>query len=144
MSNTTTRLRDKPERQPLHEQQRDILSVPPKPGFHRCWVNDVERNVDAYLRAGYTIVEEDVKTKEENVDYPDNGVGSGIRKYVGGGITAVLMEINQEWFDEDQAAIDAKNDERERQIFRGSGVEGIDGNTKVEERTGVRPRRKKS
>jgi len=88
-----------PKRTPIH--QRNILTTDQRDGYVRRWVNDVDGRHDMFTEAGYEKV-----TKPTKVGDPMAGaasqVDSVVRKPVGGGVTAVLMEIPVEFYEEDQ------------------------------------------
>lgn len=67
---------------------RGINKTPTRKGFRRRWVNDKEDRVQMFLEGGYTLV------KEED--------GDTRTRRAGGGVTAVLMEIKEEIYNEDQ------------------------------------------
>lgn len=72
------------------------LAYPQRPGYHRHWFNDTPGRIDQATEGGYTHVKDD--RTGENVRRP---VGTAA---VGGVLFAYLMEIPQEWYDEDMAA----------------------------------------
>lgn len=82
-----------------------------RPGFHRHWFNDDDRGrVARAQKAGYThVLDEDGKPVSMPV-----GVREG-----GGALRAYLMEIPQEWFQEDQAAGQKLVDEIDEAIYGG-------------------------
>jgi hypothetical protein len=115
----------RPKRVPIHEQ-RDQMSVDKREGFVRRWVNDLPGRVEKFLRAGYDVVKDDeVKVGEGGVTDSNKALGTGARKDVGrtrggDGPQAVLMEIPQELYEEDQkakqAAVDATDNVLKRNI----------------------------
>ena len=83
---------------------RNILTVAQKdPNFVYRWVNDVPGRIAAFKEGGYEVVTSDNEVGDKTVDRGSK-LGSAITKSVGGQITAVLMRIPKEWYDEDQAA----------------------------------------
>lgn len=134
----------RPKRVPLFDQ-RDMMTVPTKPGYVRRWVNDVGIRVERFKLAGWTIVD-DAEVQVGELGVTDNNValGSGARKHVGRTRTtdntyAVLMEIPEEWYREDQAAKMAKVDETEAEIRRKTREENFYG--EFHQSTGLRKRR---
>lgn len=129
-----------PERIPLREQNKSILSVPVKPGFIRRWVNDDPKQpgirIDSFLRAGWRIVEDSVQVGTEGVVNQNGSLGTGARKYVGSNTVAVLMEIEEQYYNEDQAAKMAELDRIEAAIYRGEGLSEKTriGDIKIEDR----------
>lgn len=99
-----SRVRNRPQRTPIG--RRNVLTAEQRPGYVRRWVNDEDGRIAMFQEAGY----EPVKTPTEVGD-PMAGnasqLGSVVRKPVGGGKTAVLMEIPEEFYLEDQAAKEA-------------------------------------
>lgn len=124
--------KDRPKRIPLHEQRRDILTAPRKPGFVRRIINDVGNRVSNFLTAGYRIVEDKNIFLGEGVDN-NQSLGSGARKGVGRGVTGVLVEIPEELYKEDQAAKQREIDEREKAMQRNlnSGQGGTYGEVEI-------------
>lgn len=92
-----------------HEQQ---LTYPPIPGFHLYWFNDTPGRIGRALAAGYEHVQEVGKNVSRNV-----GRGEGSQN----GLTAFLMKIPQEWYDEDMEAQQDELETRLRDIRAGRG-----------------------
>lgn len=95
---------------------------PPRDGYHRHWINDEPGRVERALEAGYKHVI-DPKTREP-IKQPA-GVAA-----TGGVLLRYLMEIPQEWWDADQAALQKEVDEREAAYKVGAdghGTVGADG-----------------
>ena len=94
---------NRPTRTPV-SQQRHLLTVQSRdPGFVYRWVNDIDARIEMYKEGGWESVTENLKVGDTKVGTA-TAVGSAISKPVGNGITAVLMRIKKEWYDEDQAA----------------------------------------
>jgi len=80
---------------------RQKLAWAPRSGYHRHWFNDEPGRVQQALEAGYEHVpDRDGKHVSRNV-----GVAEG-----GGALKAFLMEIPEEWYQEDMA--------REQQLIK--------------------------
>jgi len=105
---------------------RNILNVPfTIPGKHLCWINDDERDsISLALQQGYEFVKSNVKIGETTVNRPTAGDTSVISKNVGLGMTAFLMAIPQEYYDEDMAAAENLRSQQEREMRRGATFEG--------------------
>jgi len=90
----------RPKRTPLGT--KSVLRYPKRPGYHRHVINDVDDNILVHEQAGYEIV----KKKDLPSGDPRAGdasqMGMPVIKEVGAGTKGVLMEIKQEWYDEDQ------------------------------------------
>lgn len=95
---------------------RNVLVAEDKPGVKRRFVNDEPGRIQMFLDAGYKIVDEKTQMGDNNVGQASQ-VGSVARKPVGGGKNAVLMEINREWYREDQAAKEAQLKEKEQGLL---------------------------
>lgn len=95
-------------RKPFGRQEAK-LAYPARPGFSRRWFNDDPGRVQRAMDAGYILVTENNKP----VTFP-----SGVNKQ---GLPRVLhlMEIPQEFFDEDFAAKQEALDEVDRTIYTG-------------------------
>lgn len=118
-----TRAEARPERVPLNGI-KNILNVKGiRPGYHPCWVN--EENVPAYLDAGYTFVENDVSFGSYHVDQA-NPHGARYARNVGLGTIAYLMEIPQEYYDEDRAKEEEMLLEQEAALKRDGQSQGLD------------------
>ena len=91
---------------------RDRLTAAQKKGFKRRFVNADPERIQAFKDAGWQIV-----TKENLGEGLQNPVGSQAETPVGGGQTAVLMEIREDWWKEDQADKEAARKDRERSLL---------------------------
>lgn len=100
----------RPARRKPFGSMEQKLAYAERPGFHRHWFNDVPGRIDRAKEAGY----ENVKDKDGNVVVRNVGIADG-----GGPLRAYLMEIPQEWYQEDMKAQQNLIDEREQQIKRG-------------------------
>ena len=91
----------RPERVPLGT--RNVLTAPKRPGYVRRFVNDEPGRISQFEAAGYSVVKEDICVGDPKIG---KGLqpGSGVSLEVGGGTKSVLMEIREEWFEEDQKA----------------------------------------
>lgn len=105
-----------------------VLDAAPRPGFHRRYVNDDPGRVQRFIEAGY----EPVRDPSQNQSRQESSAlgDSIIRQHVGGGKTAVLMEIPDEWHAEDQAAKAAVVDRTEEGL-RGPQAEGHYGKVRI-------------
>lgn len=82
---------------------RNILTAPQRKGFVRRFVNDIKDRVRQYEAAGYTIARDDIEIGDKKAG-KESQLGSVANPSVGAGDTAVLMEIKEEWYNEDQKA----------------------------------------
>ena len=107
---------------------RNILKAPVRKGFHRRFFNDVDDRIARAEDAGYNFVKGDVPTGDKSVG-DGSKKGSCVTKSVGGGRVAYLMEIPQEYYDEDQKAKQDEIDETERGMITNIGTKeaGTDG-----------------
>lgn len=107
--------RNRPKRTPIH--QRNVLTVGNKREGHRQrWVNDVDGRVAMFEEAGYTIVQRPTEVGDKQAGASAQ-VDRVVRKPVGGGVSAVLMEIPDEFYREDQMAKEAKIKDSERSLL---------------------------
>lgn len=118
----TTRAK-RPTRVPVG--RRNILTVDERdPAYNYRWVNDVDSRIQMFEEAAY----EAVKTPTEVGD-PRAGdasqLGTTVRKPVGGGKSAVLMRIPKEFYDEDQAAKEARLKATEQALLQEAQGEGF-------------------
>jgi hypothetical protein len=93
------------------------LAYPQRPGYHRHWFNETPGRIQRAEEAGYNkVLGDDGK--------PVCRVG-GTREG-GGGLNVYLMEIPQEYYEEDQAAKQSRVDEVDSAIKHG-GIQGTVG-----------------
>jgi hypothetical protein len=105
---------------------RTKLSVQKQiPGYHLHIMNDLSGRIEQALENGYDFVSpEEVGGVETNVVSRNGDItGSRVRWTVGATedgqpLYAYLMKIKQEWYDEDQADLQAKNDMIDSEIFK--------------------------
>lgn len=92
---------------------RNVLSAKGRPGFVQRWVNDVDDRLSIFQDAGYTFVlREDANTSDSRAQDPSQ-MGASVKKSVGNGVTAYLMEIPEDFYKEDQILKQQRNDEIE-------------------------------
>ena len=120
----TRTLKERPSRVPAGGH-RNILTVQNKdPNYEYRWVNDDKygQRLQRFRDGGWEIVEdENVKVGEKTVDQGTK-LSTANSRYVGGGVTAVLMRIPKEWYDADQKAKWDDLDAKEASMKQGSGV----------------------
>lgn len=90
------------------------LSFPQRPGFARYWFNDRGGRIQDAIRAGYAHVEEEI---DERLVKVSRRVGT---QEDGSPMAGYLMEIRQEFYDEDKAAKLAVLDEIDAAIQGGA------------------------
>lgn len=114
---------ERPKRNPINGH-RDILNVQgQEEGYHYCWVN--EDKVSRYEQAWYEFVTHDVVVGDRKVNAAAQ-VGGKVSMSVGNNLTAYLMRVPQEYYDEDRAAEQLDLDEKEASM-RASLNSGGDG-----------------
>ena len=97
---------------------RDILAVNNQdPNYVYRWVNDTPGRIQKFKDGGYEVVTADVEVGENTVDR-NTKLGSAVTKAVGGVLTAVLMRIPREWYNEDQKAKEDSLAEKEQIMYR--------------------------
>lgn len=114
---------ERPQRVPINGD-RDILAVKGiREGYHACWVN--EQNVPRYLEAGYTFVDYDVTFGSYHV-HQGNPLGARHVRDMGMGTVGYLMEIPQEYYDEDRQAEEDQLKAAEGSMLEESRSKGLD------------------
>ena len=126
--NATKRVEDKSVKQtrkrvPLGS--RNILTAPQRPGYKRRFVNDKKDRIQEFKDAGYEIVEEDLQVGDPKIGRPGQ-LGSAVSSQ-GDGQRKVLMEIPEEYYNEDYHAEQAKITQKENEIRRNIDKPGSDG-----------------
>lgn len=105
----------RPERKPIYKNK--ILEAKPRKGFVRRFVNEEPGRVAMFLEAGWTLVVGDEDASDSKVQDAAQQ-SSLVRRVVNRGAdarsqTAVLMEIPEDLYNEDQAAKQKKVDKIE-------------------------------
>lgn len=95
----TEYVRERPQRVPLNSHQR--LVAPSRPGYVRRFVNSVEDRIERFKAAWWDPVEGHVQTQSPRAGNATQ-MGALVDRPVGGGVRAVLMEIPEELYNEDQ------------------------------------------
>ena len=121
---------NRPKRIPLGT--RNVLTAPKREGYVRRFVNESGDRIKEFEAAGYTIVRENIEVGDPKAG-KGKKVGSAVNPSVGAESKAVLMEIKEEYYKEDQKA---KQDEilkgesdMKRQL--NSGANGTYGKTTI-------------
>jgi hypothetical protein len=115
---------NRPTRTPIGT--RNKLTAPPREGYVRRFVNDVDGRIQMFEDAGYEAVRAPTQVGDPMAG-DSSQLGSVVRKPVGGGVDAVLMEIPKEWYDEDQLAKEHRLKEKEKALLSEAKGEGFDG-----------------
>jgi hypothetical protein len=96
------------------------------PGYHLYFFNDEPGRIQAALDAGWEFVSpEEVGYASSNVTNRNTDLGSGRVSVVGGKNDQghpqqqVLLKIRQDWWEEDQAEIQRRNDKTDASIRKG-------------------------
>lgn len=107
---------------------RNKLTTDERQGYKRRWVNDVDGRIEMFKEAGYEPVQKPTKVGDP-IAAQATQQGSVVRKPVGGGINAVLMEIPEEFYAADQSAKERVLKQKEQSLlseategFYGKGV----------------------
>jgi len=111
---------------------KNVLTAPSKKGYKRRFVNEDGDRIKQFEAAGYTIVRDNIEVGDPKAG-KGRKVGSAVNPSVGPGAKAVLMEIKEEWYAEDQKA---KQDgilkgERDMKRQLNSGANGTYGGVKI-------------
>ena len=95
------------------------------PGYHLHIFNDMPGRIQQATENGYEFVHpNEVGGTTETVTSRNTDIGDKVRFLVGAGekgepMYAYLMKIKQEWWEEDQAELQAKNDKTDAAIRQG-------------------------
>lgn len=95
-------------------------------GYHMHIMNDYPGRIDQALESGYEFVtSNEIGGTTVNVTDRNTDLGDKVRFLVGrnesgGPLYAYLMKIKQEWYDEDQAVLQSRNDKIDSSIRKGS------------------------
>jgi len=116
----------RPMRVPLGT--RNVLRPPQRKGFVRRVVNVEPGRVQDFEKAGYKVVTGDVEMTDPKVG-KENMPGSPVHISVGAGTKAILMEIREDWYKEDQKSkhdkiLAAENDMKHNLNKKGQGTYG--------------------
>lgn len=99
------------------------------PGYHLCYINDVPGNIIQAKDGGYEFVSsKEIEFGNDSVVSRNATEGTGVKVLVGTNednspMFAYLMKIRNEFYEEDQADIQAYSDKINEQI-RGGNIEG--------------------
>lgn len=109
----------KENRRPFGSQVQK-LAYEARAGFHRHWFNNSPGRIDAALAAGYTAVEDKDGRKVQRI--------VGVNE-AGDALLGFLMEIPEDWYQEDMARQQTEIDKTDSAIRQGaiSGTPGVDG-----------------
>jgi hypothetical protein len=95
---------------------RNKLTADQREGFVRRWVNETPGRVGMFEAAGYKVVDDPTKVGDP-IAAGATQLGSVVRKPVGGGVDAVLMEIPSEFYREDQEAKEQALKQKEQSLL---------------------------
>lgn len=108
---------------------RSKLSVTGRPGYVRRWINDYDGRLQNAEAGGYEFVMNDAVKQigDADVDNENRDLGTRVSRVVdkSTGQKAYLMEIKEEFYQEDQRAKIAKVEEVDRRIRKGK-LENVD------------------
>ena len=92
----------RPVRKPVSQVR--VLSAPTRKGYVRRFVNDVPDRIRIFTEGGWTpVIEEGISTAD-SARLAESPMGSIYKRHVGNNVSAILMEIKEEFYKEDQAA----------------------------------------
>lgn len=116
MKRDDKRANKRPERVPLHKQK--ICVADNREGYMRRMVLDKPGRIDAFIKAGWTLVDGDIETTHDGLAHIEGQLGSKIRRVVNRDPKAeakhaVLMEIPIEWYEQDKLEQQKLIDEQE-------------------------------
>lgn len=115
---TTNRSPERQKRIPVSGEGRNIFTLENRdPNYVYRWVNDKDGRIQRFIDGWWDFVYHEDYTGDrsaENAKDPD----SMVTKKVGGDVTAYLMRIKKEYYEEDQRAKAKHIDEIEESMFR--------------------------
>lgn len=101
------------------------------PGYVYRIVNDIDDRIQTLQEIGYELVtDKGVVVGDKRISNPTQE-GSPVKISVGQGTQAYVMRQKKEWFDEDQAAKQVKNNELEATMKREVSDAGFYGKLKI-------------
>jgi hypothetical protein len=104
----------------------------PIEGYHLYFFNDEPGRIATALEAGWEFVSPDEvgyqssNVTNNNVDLGNRVSVLGMKSELGHPQQQILLKIRQEWWEEDQAEIQARNNKTEASIKRGKGGNNVD------------------
>jgi hypothetical protein len=107
-------------RVPLGMKQASLVASA-RPGYQRRWVNDVAGRLQQAIDGGYEHVSQDPTAKSQDLGVKTSRIVGA--KEDGQAMSAYLMEIPMDWYEEDQKAKQKPLDEFEAAL-KGSTIEG--------------------
>ncbi len=109
---------------------RNILTAGARPGYRRRFVNDVGDRVAMFKDAGWKpVLKESVGDDRAG---KATSMGSSVNPSVGGGQRAILMEIPEELYLEDEKVKQDKIDQVEKEMRRTvPGKDGLNGKVSI-------------
>jgi hypothetical protein len=101
-------------------------------GYHLYFFNDEPGRIQAALEAGWEFVSPEevgyasTNVTNRNLDLGDRVSVIGSKNELGQPVQQVLLKIKQEWWEEDQAEIQKRNDRTDAAIRKGKGGSDVD------------------
>lgn len=127
MAKETTRTR----RTPINGTRNRLNVRGQEPGYVYRVVNDIDDRIQTLQEIGYELVtDKNVSVGDKRIANPTQE-GSPVKISVGQGVQAYVMRQKKEWFDEDQASKQARNDELEATMKREASEAGFYGKLKI-------------
>lgn len=117
-------------RKPLFQRGPQSITGEKDPNYVYRFVNDSGSRIDQMKSAGYEIVTDDDLIVGDSRVSDTSQMGSGKRVVSKDGTVQYLMRQKKEYYDEDQAAKQAHNDEIE-QAMKKQAQEGMYGSIKT-------------
>jgi len=109
--------KNRPKRTPLGARNRLSfqISEEDRKNYSYRVINDQDDRLARAQEAGYEFVQSEQSLGDLRVAEAST-LGANVAKPVGNGVTGYLMRIKKEWYDEDQAAKEAKLKELEQSM----------------------------
>ena len=128
---TVAKFAEKKKRVPVGLRDPMAMSQDLDPRFNYRFVRNTRGRVDKFIEGGYEMVTGDARIGDPNIAKASN-MGSAFSIPSGDNEDRVyLMRIPKEFYDEDQAAKQAKIDETEQQLKQRPKDQGLEGEIKL-------------
>jgi len=117
MTKKTTDRPDRSVKKRTPVASRNIMTTGQRDGFTRRFVNDTPGRIEMFKEAGYEPVREPTKVGDNRAGESSNMGTSVVSKNVGGGHRAILMEIPDKYYQEDQGAKERQLEKKEKSLL---------------------------
>lgn len=124
---------NRPKRKPFDGHRNTLTFDDRDPNYVYRVFNDTEGRIKRAEEAGYEVVRSSETLGDETAE-SSHQVGSVVTRPVGGGQTGVLMRIKREWYEEDQAQKQTRNDDIDDALRNAPNKDGRYGKVEINRR----------